>query len=315
MIELIFTVGLPASGKTKWATDFIKRKNNYSELKFVNVNRDDIRMQLFGANTSPDYDFKNNKETLVSDVQECMIISAFKKGISVIVSDTNLNTKSVNKLSDIAIRYGAKISFNKDFLKVPVEVCIARDAFRERTVGEKVIRDMYERYKDKFTEDMNDVSHYNNDFEKQSSRIYEPDENLPKAFIFDIDGTLADMSGHRGPYDAHRYHFDRVHSDVADLCNHLSGHFVVVILSGREGTLEGSENTKKWLVEHNIPYNEIFMRAEGDMRRDSIVKKELFFNHVASKYNVLGVFDDRKQVVRMWRDIGVRCYQVEENNF
>jgi hypothetical protein len=42
------------------------------------------------------------------------------------------------------------------------------------------------------------------------------------------------------------------------------------------------------------------MRAEGDDRKDWIVKKE-FYDEISKDYNVLGVFDDRDQVVAMWR--------------
>ena len=47
------------------------------------------------------------------------------------------------------------------------------------------------------------------------------------------------------------------------------------------------------------------MRGFGDNRNDRLIKEELFFNHINDKYSVLGVFDDRPRVVRMWYDIGI----------
>lgn len=37
--------------------------------------------------------------------------------------------------------------------------------------------------------------------------------------------------------------------------------------------------------------------------------------NIKDKYNVLGIFDDRQQVVDMWRSLGLKCFQVEPGNF
>ena len=55
---------------------------------------------------------------------------------------------------------------------------------------------------------------------------------------------------------------------------------------------------------------ELIMRAAGDMRKDSIVKAELFFEHIEPNYNVMMVIDDRPQVIRMWTDIGLDVINV-----
>lgn len=57
------------------------------------------------------------------------------------------------------------------------------------------------------------------------------------------------------------------------------------------------------------------MRSDGDDRRDDIVKKELYDNHIKGKYNVKYVFDDRSRVIDMWRKEGLRCLQVQAGNF
>ena len=51
--------------------------------------------------------------------------------------------------------------------------------------------------------------------------------------------------------------------------------------------------------------HDLFMRPEGDMRRDSVVKRELYEQHIKGKYNVLAIFDDRPQVIReCWQELG-----------
>ena len=47
------------------------------------------------------------------------------------------------------------------------------------------------------------------------------------------------------------------------------------------------------------------MRPEGDRRKDFVVKEELFWDNIGEKYDVVGVFDDRPQVLRMWRELEI----------
>ena len=57
------------------------------------------------------------------------------------------------------------------------------------------------------------------------------------------------------------------------------------------------------------------MRATGDPRKDSIVKREIFDREIRDRYRVVGVFDDREQVVQMWRALGLTVFQVAEGDF
>jgi len=43
--------------------------------------------------------------------------------------------------------------------------------------------------------------------------------------------------------------------------------------------------------------------------------KEIFDNHIAPKYNISYVLDDRDRVVDMWRSLGLTCFQVDWGNF
>jgi hypothetical protein len=51
------------------------------------------------------------------------------------------------------------------------------------------------------------------------------------------------------------------------------------------------------------------------MRKDSVVKQELFDEHIRDIYDVVAVYDDRQQVVDMWRAMGIDCFQVAPGNF
>jgi hypothetical protein len=53
----------------------------------------------------------------------------------------------------------------------------------------------------------------------------------------------------------------------------------------------------------------------GDMRNDSIVKEEIYEEHIKPRFNVRFVLDDRDRVVKMWRENGLKVLQVAEGDF
>ena len=73
--------------------------------------------------------------------------------------------------------------------------------------------------------------------------------------------------------------------------------------------------TERWLERYGIDYKYIFMRAAGDSREDSIVKREIYEGRIAPKFNVKYVLDDRNRVVAMWRSLGLTCLQVADGDF
>ena len=153
---------------------------------------------------------------------------------------------------------------------------------------------------------------------------------------FDLDGTLTDLS--------HRLHFikpspllegkfkpdwESFHMSVqADapiiemvaLCNDLieAGNFIV-FASGRSDICR--EATLQWLHKHiQLSIGEmdknLYMRKEGDYRPDYSAKLDMLVRIMADwgKKPDL-VFDDRQQVVDMWRAQGIRCLQCAKGNF
>jgi hypothetical protein len=143
---------------------------------------------------------------------------------------------------------------------------------------------------------------------------WKPDNNLPNAIVFDIDGTLAHVNGKRGHFD-----WDNVDVDVVDervretLRIHKASGYKIIIVTGRDGSCE--ELTKMWLIENDIPFDFFYIRPAGDFRKDTVIKKEIFDNYINGKFNVLGVYDDRNQVVSMWRELGLKCFQVIDGNY
>jgi predicted kinase len=290
MLELILTRGIPASKKTTWAKSWVKAGKNR-----VRINRDDIRMQLFGVEFGCD-------EDAVTVVQDAMVEAALKAGKSVVVDDCNIMRRYINRLAAIGHKYMARV-FVKQF-NIELSEALALNAARDRVVPEKVIRDMHRR----LGGDLTGVVENPLVVEK-----YVPRLGAPRAVIFDIDGTLA-LMGDRSPYEWHKVGIDRTNDAVVEMARELwLNGYTIIVLSGRDGSCY--DETKKWLEDNGIPFDHLWMRAAGDMRKDSIVKSELFDAHVRNDFDVLTVFDDRDQVVKVWRDMGLPCFQVNYGDF
>jgi hypothetical protein len=139
-------------------------------------------------------------------------------------------------------------------------------------------------------------------------------KSLPDAIICDIDGTLAHMNG-RTPYEWDKIDTDIVDVDIRDLIFVLyEAGTTILLVSGRDGCCE--DETEEWLIDNDVPHHELWMRDEGDNRKDSIVKRELYEKYIEGKYLIRFVLDDRNQMVDMWRnELGLKCLQVAEGNF
>jgi hypothetical protein len=92
---------------------------------------------------------------------------------------------------------------------------------------------------------------------------------------------------------------------------HIEQGHTVYIVSGRDEIYR--EVTEKWLKDNGIRYDFLLMRPTepGEKREDSIIKYELFDTQIRPLgYRILGVYDDRHRVLRMWRKLGLTTFHV-----
>lgn len=82
----------------------------------------------------------------------------------------------------------------------------------------------------------------------------------------------------------------------------------VIILTGRDGSCENE--TRQWLADHGVPYDDFYIRPAGDNRKDYIIKREIYEKHIKGKYEIELVIDDRPQVIREWRRLGLPVINV-----
>lgn len=291
--KIILTRGLPASGKTSWSKEVVKNSNG----KAKRVNKDLLREMVDSGIWS-----KSNEQQILA-ARDALVNTFLGMHVeTVIVDDTNFEEKHFNAMKNIADQFKTYADSDitveyKDFLDVSLDECLHRDSLRPKPVGEKVIKSMHQRYilptiKDVFTNVKNG-----------------------NTIICDIDGCAA----HR--CDRNWFEYDKVINDEPDFAvrNIVNAFYDrgynILFVSGREGTAICRELTQRWLNENGFKHHALYMRKEGDYRRDSIVKKEIYDEQIKDKYVVEFVLDDRSSVVATWREIGLKCLQVQPGDF
>lgn len=286
MQKIILTKGLPASGKSTWAREYV-----LSHQLFKRINKDDLRAMLDNSK------YSKSNEQFVLNARDYLIMKALEEGCSVIVDDTNFEEKHEKAVREIANKYSQnnqkKVEVEIKIFDTPLEECIERDIKRANGVGESVIRGMYNKYiKPKPAIDQYEVN------------ILSQDKNLPRAVICDMDGTLALLNG-RNPYDTGRCEEDILNPAVHIILSAYSNE--IIIVSGREDRFKNQ--TENWLKKHNIKYSQIFMRYSGDRRSDDVIKREIFYSKISGRYHIDYVLDDRLSVCKLWHSLGLPLFR------
>lgn len=137
MSKLIICRGIPASGKTFWAKQWVLEDPEHR----IRVNQDDIRLML-GKYWVP------SREKLVQEIQFDAILEALSRGFDVVIDNTNLNKKVLDGFDRLIKTFKDYEIEYKDFFDTPLSVCIERDKNRDLQVSEKIIRNFYNNYKD-----------------------------------------------------------------------------------------------------------------------------------------------------------------------
>lgn len=290
MPKCILTIGASGCGKSYWA----------SQQGLHIVERDKMReeyllftQQLFdGENLWSKYDLKKH-EPEVQRQWENLISFYIKERKDFIISDTNLNPKYriplIKRLEDAGYTVEIK-TFDTTF-----EQCVKNDLNRKNSVGKDVIYKQWQQ-----------CNQYLIDIGVR--KRYTPDKSKPSAYLFDLDGTLFHFN------DRTAYEWDKVHTDIIDeqvreVLNSLFDGNKIILISGRDAVCRSA--TEDALENSCVCYDELYMRGVGDCRRDSIVKEEIFWKHIADNYNVKAVFDDRNQVIReCWEAIGIKVFKL-----
>lgn len=149
-------------------------------------------------------------------------------------------------------------------------------------------------------------------------------------FLWDIDGTLADIehrvpliSGAMGSPNWSKF-FDRMVDDepileMISLCNIIDGYgHQIIFVTGRPESHR--QQTIDWFEKNGVEAGwknriKMYMRQTGNYDPDYQVKERILAQIRKDGYEPRMVFDDRNQVVEMWRRNGIRCLQVADGNY
>jgi predicted kinase len=281
--KIILTKGLPASGKSTWAKQYIRDNNT----NFVRINNDDLRAMLHCSQ------FSHNKEKMITRIRKLLMRDALEHKKSIIVDNTNLHPKHEIYAQELAKEFNAIVEI-KDFTHVSLQDCITRDLNRTASVGEKVIKQMHKQFLCKPIKN-------------------ELNPNLPTCVMIDLDGTLCHSNGERGPYEWDKVQFDKADKAVLNSVKSFEARDDIEIIIFTARPEDARENTELWLNNHNITYSRLIMKASGDNRKDTIAKSEMYLNNIKDVYNVEVVYEDRNRVVDMWRnEFGLKVFQPQE---
>ena len=162
-------------------------------------------------------------------------------------------------------------------------------------------------------------------------------------YICDVDGTLMNVEKRASYAKKHKKDSDKIMDwDIfldpkimlefdtpnVDVCNVINALRLqpedqvyeteilknrIIITSARNE--RHRDVTMKQLELAGVEYDAMYLRNDGDFRPDDIVKAELLDWIMADGYMPTVAFDDRNQVVKKWRELGIHCYQVREGNF
>ncbi len=282
MPKLIITCGVSGSGKSTYASELVRQG-------WKEINRDWYRFQLYcnGERDWSKYKFTKERESEVSKQCEIDFSWARTFGINIIVSNTHLNQKDHTYWKTKAEESG--YAFEVVYFPITLTEALKRDKKRGAlSVGQDVLFDQWQKW-----------------LTITNAPKYVPNEFKPKAIILDIDGTVALTNG-RGHFDySDAVLTDLPRLDVIELVDayaNMQGAEIICV-SGREDKCHDA--TQQWLDIHLIENTELFMRESGDSRCDTIVKEEIFWEHIEPYFNVVAAFDDRPKMIRKFKDIGI----------
>ena len=148
-----------------------------------------------------------------------------------------------------------------------------------------------------------------------------------KIVIFDLDGTLALIDKRRAIstkdngkldwdifQDPKNIDLDIPNKQVVNILDILDNtdKYQIWILSGRSDVTKDA--TIDWLSKYGINYDHLIMRPQKHLYMADNDFKQLVLDDIGVD-NVAMVFDDRQQVVDMWRKNGLTTFQVADGDF
>lgn len=297
--KITILVGISGSGKSTWAHEEWKK----DPLNTLIVSRDAIREAMFGFSDKTIKKYLENEqiyslEKEVSKMENTMISEGLEAGKHVIMDDNNLEFGAIERFT-----YWNVPTIIKEF-EVPLVEAILKDRSRVKQWGDEAIKKQYEKFKRLMIDPRLKRVPFIPTFIKN-------DKNKPFAILFDMDETLSHMND-RNPYDYKKVLEDSIDLPTVIIAEYLASGVAVFITTARDAIAE--YDTKRWLANNGIRYDNLLMRQQGDNRPDWVVKEEMW-RELAEDYYILGMFEDSLTITRRARALDLKVYNVAHNHY
>lgn len=338
-IRMLILQGISGSGKSTFANELYLSDTQHWAI----ISRDKEREQLLGEENMNRYFEQGMNFAVEEEITKKLtyhMVTALKCGKSVIIDNTTLKKKYLADFLRVALDMGLKKN-EVQLKRFDVDIQTATKRVHDRGgffVSPQVIQKQYDTLRNAtFTVDTvwDEIAHnyqprkwFATPFEVIPAS-YNP--TLPKAVICDLDGTLAHrgllLDGYiqyRSFYDYDKCDTDTVDSLVADVIKGLQDRgYKIIFVSGRKSECRqltqdfikkatGFKENEYWLLmrdeKRDIHTNPQTGHIEDDS--DDIVKYRLYNRYIRDNFQVVGAIDDRKRVVALWEQLGLRVLNV-----
>ena len=133
-----------------------------------------------------------------------------------------------------------------------------------------------------------------------------------KAWIFDVDGTLADIEPFlhhikKTPKDFDAFHADAINAELKPetkqlYCDAWRDGFDIIVVTARME--KHRAHTSYWLTKKGIAREALFMRPNRDYRPDYEIKSEIL-DQIEKVWDVIHAVDDNPKVIAIWESRGI----------
>lgn len=142
---------------------------------------------------------------------------------------------------------------------------------------------------------------------------------MSDAVIFDMDGTLCDVSAILHFVQGEERDYDAFHGAAIDCPPHAyvvdavavarAAGNVIVIVTARSS--KWRDYTIMWLDRHDIAFDRLYMRIEADFRHDYVVKADILTAIRQDGFDPVHAWDDSPKVIALWRENGIKVTEVD----
>jgi predicted kinase len=292
--------GVPASGKSSYCRELMAKE----PTRYKRINNDDLRSNFDFGIYSPE------NEKIIQKTRNFLLKEFLLAGFDVLHDNVNATAKNYDDVIKVVKDLNLDVEVKEVPFYIELSEAIERDSKREgkAKVGEKVVARFWKALEGNSFKNYVPRSDVFRKRDKAVDKIVEPlvqDEKLQKAIICDLDGTLA-IIGNRSPYDATNCHLiDKPNSYVIETVKlYYNANYKIIFCSGRS---EKDRQATMQFINNHLPTIEyiLLMRPNNDMRKDDIVKEEIYNNNIKNKYWIHLAIDDRLSVCRLWFRLGI----------